>query len=321
MDLASRRRCAAFRLGARRACVWWWQTIHPSFSTSTEEARSLSPAFPVMKRGVLSVVGVAGRAAVVVAESAPDAKLYAVRGRGARVSSLGTGRNVWPVSDGRSVWVQSVVDRSRCALRQVGLDRRKISAPRAFPCATRSDPAGGSLGLVVSRTRVLDPLTGRTVLKTRWGILAVAGGHVLLAGPGKHFTLIDAATRSQRRLPWPSILTGLDRPAVDPRGRSVAVAFAVPAWNGGAGSRRVAARHRDRAADPAARHACIRVAQAHEHGLDRRRPTRAARRKQRQEHRRSLAARPATPRRKDRGPTRTHQRQRLIRAPQLTKGR
>jgi hypothetical protein len=146
MDLASRRRCAAFRLGARRACVWWWQTIHPSFSTSTEEARSLSPAFPVMKRGVLSVVGVAGRAAVVVAESAPDAKLYAVRGRGARVSSLGTGRNVWPVSDGRSVWVQSVVDRSRCALRQVGLDRRKDQRPPGVPLRHEIGPRRGLAG-------------------------------------------------------------------------------------------------------------------------------------------------------------------------------
>lgn len=191
------------------------------------------PGVPAMNRGVLWVVGVAGRAAVVVAQSAPDAKLYAVRGRGPLVSYLGTGRDVTPASDGRAVWITSFVSRSHCALRQVGLDGREIRAPRAFPCRSTSDPPGGSLGLVVRRTLVLDPLTGRTVLKTRWGVLVAAGEHLLLAGPGKRFTLMNAATRAQRRLPWPSILTGIDQPAVDPRGRLVALAFADPAWKGG----------------------------------------------------------------------------------------
>jgi hypothetical protein len=188
---------------------------------------------PAVQRGVLWVAGVAGKAAVVVSASAPDAKLYAVSGRGVRVAYLGTGRNVWPAGDGRSVWVQSVVHRSRCALRRVGLDGRVIHVPRPFPCATRSDPSGGPLGLIVNRTRVLDPRTGRTVLETRSGILAVAGRHLLLAGPGKEFTLLDPAARTQRRLPWPSILTWQPEPAVDPRGRFVALAFADPAWQGG----------------------------------------------------------------------------------------
>jgi hypothetical protein len=79
---------------------------------------------------------------------------------------------------------------------------------------------------------VLDPLTGRIVLETRWGILAVAGQRLVLAGPGRRFTLLDAGTRAERRLPWPSIVGGLDQPAVDPRGRYVALAFADPAWRG-----------------------------------------------------------------------------------------
>jgi hypothetical protein len=192
---------------------------------------------PAVPRGVLWVVGVGGRAAVIVAKTEQHARLYAVAGRAARVAYLGTGTNVWPARGGGSVWVQSVAVRSRCAARLVGLDGRTLRVPRPFPCATRTDPAGGSLGVVNNRTRVLDPLTGRTILethfRTRWGILAVAGRHVLLAGPGKQFTLIDATTRVQRRLPWPSILIRLDEPAVDPRGRFVAVAFADPAWRGG----------------------------------------------------------------------------------------
>jgi hypothetical protein len=187
---------------------------------------------PAVKRGVLWVVAVAGRAAVVLAQIAPEAKLYALRGQGAPVSYLGTGRKVWPARGGRAVWIQGLVGRSHCALRRVALDGRVTRTPRPFPCASIGDPTGGSLGLVVSRTRVLDPLTGRTVFKTRWGIIAVAGKMLVLAGPGKRFTLIDAATRATRRLPWPSILRGLDQPAVDVRGRVVALAFADPAWAG-----------------------------------------------------------------------------------------
>jgi hypothetical protein len=188
---------------------------------------------PAKRAEVVWVAGVGGRAAVAVAESGLDARIYAVRGRAARVLFLGTGRNVWPAADGRAVWIQSFASRSRCTLRRVALDGRLTRTPRPFPCATRSDPAAGSLGLVVHRTLVLDPLTGRTVLRAPWGILAAAGKKLVLAGPGKQFTLMDGTTRAERRLPWPSIVSGLDQPAVDPRGRLVALAFADPAWEGG----------------------------------------------------------------------------------------
>jgi hypothetical protein len=190
------------------------------------------PGIPAQDRGTVSVLGVGGRAAVVVAHSVyPRADLYAVRGPGAHASSLGTGSAVTPAADGRAVWVKSSVDEAHCTLRQVDLEGRELRAARAFPCASTIYP-GGSLGLVVNRTRVLDPLTDRTVLTTRWGVLAAAGEKLVLAGPGERFTLLDAATRRERRLPWPSILTRLDGPAVDPRGRYVALAFADPAWGG-----------------------------------------------------------------------------------------
>jgi hypothetical protein len=190
------------------------------------------PGIRALGRGTLEIVGVAGRAAVIVARSVYlRADLYAVRGPAARVSYLGTGSAVTPTGDGRAVWVKRSVDRSRCTLRRVGLDGRQLGGPRAFPCASTMY-SGGSLGLVVNRTRVLDPLTGRTVLTTRSGVLAVAGKKLLLAGPGTQLALLDAETRAERRLPWPSTLPGLDhQPAVDPRGRLVAIAFATP-WNG-----------------------------------------------------------------------------------------
>ncbi|MBA2461605.1 MAG: hypothetical protein H0V45_07575 [Actinobacteria bacterium] len=204
---------------------------NPPFVLDVDTGKVIPSGIPAMSRGTLSVVGVGGRAAAVVARSVwKRADIYAVRGREARVSPLGTGTNVWPAGDGRAVWVQSAASRSRCTLRRMGLDGRQLRAARAFPCATVSDPGGGSLGLVVRRTRVLDPQTGRLVLETPWGVWAVAGRKLVLAGPGKGFTLLDGETRAQQRLPWPSILGGLDRPAVDPQGRFVALAFAVPAW-------------------------------------------------------------------------------------------
>jgi hypothetical protein len=180
-------------------------------------------------RGTVSVVGVGGRAAVVVAAAVyRHADVYAIRGRRARVSEIGTAAAVVPAPDGRSVWVKRFVTASRCTLRQFGLDGQAIAAPRALPCASTIYPAG-SLGLVVNRTRILDPRTGRTVLRTRWGVLAAAGRALVLAGPTNTLTVLDAATRAQRRLPWPRTVGGLDAPAVDPRGRFVALAFAAPA--------------------------------------------------------------------------------------------
>jgi hypothetical protein len=197
------------------------------------DARRLTPVrgVPKLRRGILWVVGVAGRAAAVVALTGPDADVYGLSGRGARATPLGTARNVWP-AEGRAVWVQRSVTRSRCSLRKVGLDGRLLRAPRAFPCASPTDTAG-LLGVVVRRTHVFDPRTGRTVYKAPWGVLAVGRRHLLLAGPGRQFTLVDPSSRSKRLLPWPSILAGIDEPAVDPQGRYIALAFADPAWEGG----------------------------------------------------------------------------------------
>ncbi len=192
------------------------------------------PGVGTTNSGVVSVVGVGGRAAVVVVEAVwRHADLYGLRGRGEVASKLGTGADVTPAPEGRSVWVRSVAARSRCALRQVAVDGRELRPRRAFPCARTLYP-GGSLGLVVNRTRVIEPATGRTVVRTRWGVVAAAGKRLVLAGPDAFFfTLLDAATGTERRLRWPKTIGGLDAPAVDPRGRFVALAFANPSWAGG----------------------------------------------------------------------------------------
>jgi hypothetical protein len=193
--------------------------------------------------GSLWVAGVAGRAAVVGAVTRRRTKLFAVRGSSRPVSQLGTGRAVWPSSRRDAVWVQSYVDRLHCTLRQVALNGKIIRARRPFPCASVNAPVVGSTGLVVSRTRVIDPRTGRQVFKTPpgafntpLGIVAVAGENVVLEdGPGNELTLMNSATRVRWTLPWPSTIGGLDQPSIDPSGRYVALAFANPSWTSEAG--------------------------------------------------------------------------------------
>lgn len=189
-------------------------------------------AIPALEQGVVWTVSIRGQAAIVAMSRAwLGADLYAVRGREPQVVPLGTGWNVTAAVDGRSVWVQSFFTRSRCTLRRVALDGQELRPPRPFPCGSTSPEPGGSLGLVVRRTRVVDPLNGRTVFKTRQRILAIAGRKLVLAAPSGDFTLLDAATGGQRRLAWPSSLGwGSPGAKVDPRGRLVVLDFADPAW-------------------------------------------------------------------------------------------
>lgn len=129
---------------------------------------TLLGAVPADRQQLVSVSGVGGRAAVTIVQSRrePDWQLFGLRGREPQVSSLGTGRAMAPAGDGAGVWVKSVVDSSHCTLREVGVDGRELRAPEPFACEA-TIASGGALGLVVNRTHVLDPLTGRTVLGTQ----------------------------------------------------------------------------------------------------------------------------------------------------------
>jgi hypothetical protein len=200
---------------------------NPPFVLDVDTGRVTPIRAPVaMKRGVLWVAAVAGLAGVVVA-GYPDERIYAVRARGARPIFLGRGRDAVPSGVGNSVWIKTAGG-SACGLRQVGLDGQQIGQDQPFACNETIEP-GGSLGLISNRTRIIDPLTGKTVLTTQYGVLAVAGKSLVLAGPGKAFTLLDTETGTQRRLAWPSILHGLDEPSADYQGRFVALAFGDPA--------------------------------------------------------------------------------------------
>jgi hypothetical protein len=203
---------------------------------------SSEKGLPSAKYGT-TIVGVGGRSAVVlVAPSRRDGRLYAVRGIGKPALPLGPAMAVAPAPGGRSVWVERFVRPSHCTLRQVRLDGRLLRSPRRFGCVSWL-ASGGSLGVQVGPTRVVDPSTGRTVFRSprdrldqRMPILAVAGRKVLVQdGSGRPLTLLDTATGARQQIDWPKTVGSLDTPAADVAGRRIAVAFANPSWTGAAG--------------------------------------------------------------------------------------
>jgi hypothetical protein len=188
---------------------------------------------PEVRKGVLWVVPVGGRGAAIVARSAADARIYGLSRHDATAVSLGAGRSVAPAAKGDAVWILAVAGRRRCTIRGATLTGRTTLRRRAFRCAATID-AGGRTGIVVNRTVLYDPETSKVLLRASAGIVAAAGTTlVLLTRPGENFTLLDSRTRRQKLLRWPSKLAA-DRPAADPRGRFVALAFADPS-GGGAG--------------------------------------------------------------------------------------
>jgi hypothetical protein len=186
---------------------------------------------PDMRRGVVFVQDLGGNGAF-ISVGGLNSTIYLLRGSKAKPLPLGTARDVALSGDGRSLWIKNALAGSRCVLRQVGFDGRRIGEARPLACAVTIG-SGGSLGLIGSRTSVFDPLSGKTILTTRYGVLAAAGTQLVLAGPEKNFTLFDTGTGAERLFPWPSRLYGLDEPRVDTQGRFVALSFADPAWGGG----------------------------------------------------------------------------------------
>jgi hypothetical protein len=176
--------------------------------------------------GVLHVVGVGGRGGVVV--QGATGRLFGVRA-GTRAAPMGRGDEAWPAADGLSAWALDVLAPGRCTLRRIRLDGRLLRRDRPFPCATASDPAG-ALGVVVHRTRVVDPVSGRTVHRGSRGILAVAGRTLVLAGPGGAMTLRDTATGRERRVPRPADTLRGPHAVADPTGDLVLLEYADPAW-------------------------------------------------------------------------------------------
>jgi hypothetical protein len=186
---------------------------------------------PDMRSGIVVAQDLGGTGAV-ISTGGFNSTIDVLRQPKARPLRLGTARSVTPSADGRSLWLKSAVTGSGCRLRHVGLDGRQTGEARPLACSMTIEP-GGSLGLIGGRTKVFDPLSGKTILTTRCGVLAAAGKRLVQAGPEKNFTLLDTGSGAERVFGWPSGLYGLDAPRVDRQGRFVALSFAEPALSGG----------------------------------------------------------------------------------------
>jgi hypothetical protein len=190
----------------------------------------------VRDKPVLSVRAV-GREAVVwldrraPATKIPAAEIYVVRHGAARATRLATGWEFAPAADGRAIWLKSYTPTRRCILREVALDGRQRRKPRPLPCSTHLVDSGGGALLIQGRS-VVDPRTGRTVLRTG-GVWAMSG-HLALtsAGSRRPLTLTDLRSGGRWQLPWPSQIGGRDEAAVHAKGGLIALAFSDPAYEG-----------------------------------------------------------------------------------------
>lgn len=186
-------------------------------------------------RPIVSVSAVGGAALLWVdrrGRSGPGAALYVVRRGSAVARHLANGRDVAPASGGRAVWVKSSVGSRRCALRQLSLAGRVLRA-RAVPCSARLVDAG-SRPVLVEGSSLVDPATGKTLLRSG-GVWAIAGRYALTSSePGRPLTVTDIEMGRRRHIAWVAIpgLDGADQAVVAPRGGRIAVDFASPAFQG-----------------------------------------------------------------------------------------
>ena len=184
---------------------------------------------------VLSVLAVGADAIVWLdrrtpAKRSPTAEIYVVRHDGTKATRIATAWGVAPAANGQAVWLTSFKDAHHCDLREVALSGRQLRS-RPLPCSTRLID-GGSGGLLVEGSSVVDPLTNRTLLRTN-AVWAVAGHYALTdAGCCRPLTVTDLRTGGRRTLPWPSQIGSTDQAAVQPNGKLVAVDFADPAYQG-----------------------------------------------------------------------------------------
>ena len=100
----------------------------PPFVVDVDSGRVTPvPGVPSVKGGVLWVVSVAGRRAVIAgAATGTDAQVYGVLDRGKRVALLGRGSRI-VAADSGSVWIRGVRDTSGCTVRQVAVRRTRHS--------------------------------------------------------------------------------------------------------------------------------------------------------------------------------------------------
>ncbi len=162
----------------------------------------------------------------------PRAEIYVVRHDAPGAIRLATAWEVAAASE-HAVWLKSYKDARHCTLREVSLEGRVLSGPRAVRCSTRLVDAGGG-ALLVQGSSVLDPRTRRTLLTRAGRVLARTGDAVLtVAGSQGPLTLTDLRSRERRRFRYPSDIGGqggAGAAAVERKKGLIALEFGDPAY-------------------------------------------------------------------------------------------
>lgn len=169
------------------------------------------------------------------AANVPTAEIYVVRKGATSATQLATAWEVAPAADGAAVWLKGYTDAQHCTLREVALDGRERQSPRPVPCSAQLIDAGAS-ALLVHRSSVVDPRTGRALLRT--GRVWAMSSHFVLTVAGSHrpLTLTDLRRGKRWRLRYPSQIGGqggADEAAVQRKGKLLALSFSDPALGGG----------------------------------------------------------------------------------------
>jgi hypothetical protein len=191
----------------------------------------VAPVLNTTGHPVLSVRQVGEDAVIWLDKRYPHAEIYVVRHGTTKAVRLATAWSVAPSADRRAVWLKSYTDARHCTLREVGLDGRPRRSARSVPCSTRLEDAGGT-PVLMQGSSVVDPASGRTLLRTG-GVWAIAGRFALTtAGATFPLRITDLRTGKRWRLPWPSRIGGIDQAVVHPGSGLIAMDFADPAYQG-----------------------------------------------------------------------------------------
>ena len=188
---------------------------------------------------VLSVIPVGSSAVLWVdrrmpQDKVPFAEVYVVRRGTTKAVRIGTAWDVAASAHGRGLWLKRYRDARHCTLREVDLGGRLLRRPRSLACSTRLVDVGSG-ALLIHGTAVMNPVSGRRLLRTR-GLWAIAGKVALTSESVGSLALTNLQSGARRELPWPSEIGrdggqgGRDQAAVQPGAAAVALSFSDPAY-------------------------------------------------------------------------------------------
>ena len=157
-------------------------------------------------------------------------RIYVVRHGSTRARFVATAEQVAPAHGGHDLWLVRRLAPGRCELNEVTLAGASVRPPMEVACSSQLVASGATGAVLVTGQRVIDPITGRTLLRAS-GVWAVAGRRALLSrGAGPPLRLATLGTGRARALRWPARIGGTDEADSGPDGRAIALDFGDPAY-------------------------------------------------------------------------------------------